>query len=104
MPESVGYGLTIGYEKSGSHFLVCYNLHVIHHKGLKNTWKANRRILSICISTRCGMLHMNKGLHPWLDAERYGQKNKPTTLINILVGLEHISSPFVHVECSTYKL
>jgi hypothetical protein len=50
------------------------------------------------------MLHMNKGLHPWLDAERYGQKNKPTTLINILVGLEHISSPFVHVECSTYKL
>jgi hypothetical protein len=28
-------------------------------KGNKNTWKANRRILSVCISTLCGVLRMN---------------------------------------------
>lgn len=44
---------------------------------------------------------MNKGRTSLgIDAESYGQKNKPTTLINMLVGLEHISSPFVHAECS----
>lgn len=35
--------------------------------------------------------------------QMYGQKNKPTTSLKMLVGLEHIVSPFDYVDYSTRK-
>ena len=71
-------------------------------KGNKNTWKANRRISFIAISTSlCGMLHIDKGRAFEPIWQMYGHKNKPMTSKYEWSGLEHIFSPFVYVECST---
>jgi hypothetical protein len=81
---------------------------LIRHKGLKNTWKANRRILSWHLHIMRSAPHEQRANYPRIDAAGYGQKNKPTTFRKSWLGLNISSRPLFmrsapHVNCSDGK-